>query len=442
MRLNSLSILLTILYRLINSKVLFVFELFRHGARSPMKLNGKIDTIGQKWELLGGELTYSGMRMQYLLGMSLRQRYIIDNPLLSPNFNPNEIYLYTTYKNRTIQSGYSQLSGLFPYNSKYLTEMQISNSLPPINVSDLESILKELGNKPMPLNFQIVPLHAIDNDNPFNIITKCDSGIENNNDNNEEKMLSEINDTINNFSLNFKENLKISLKKEDEYFQSWVNLNDIADAFLANDFDKRDLNYLNVDLSKLNETVLNLKSLKFKIYDNTSIVGKVTMSPILKQLLVYMHLQIKGGEISNSGPKFVLYSGHDTTVLLMLNFLKASLKLENFTFTYIEYAANVIIELNQNETNKILSIRILYNNKEIYNDEMTNFENKVKDYYATNKEINIICGIEISSSFQIKIFIFGVLISIIIFLIIHLTQIIKNTHEKEKELSSDTMITI
>ena len=42
MRLNSLSILLTILYRLINSKVLFVFELFRHGARSPMKLNGKI----------------------------------------------------------------------------------------------------------------------------------------------------------------------------------------------------------------------------------------------------------------------------------------------------------------------------------------------------------------------------------------------------------------
>lgn len=61
------------------SKLLFVWEQFRHGARGPWisvdPITG-LDFIGEKWTG-EGELTPLGTRMHYLLGASMKKNIII-----------------------------------------------------------------------------------------------------------------------------------------------------------------------------------------------------------------------------------------------------------------------------------------------------------------------------------------------------------------------------
>ena len=71
-------------------KIRFVFEIFRHGARTPL-LDGetKTDYLGKKW-IGDGELTSVGMRQHFLLGHRNREVY---KDFLSNSYNVNEIYI-------------------------------------------------------------------------------------------------------------------------------------------------------------------------------------------------------------------------------------------------------------------------------------------------------------------------------------------------------------
>ena len=54
------------------------------------------------------------MRQRYLLGHYNRERYVEKFSFLSEQYNPDEIYMQSTNVNRTMQSGYSELMGLYP----------------------------------------------------------------------------------------------------------------------------------------------------------------------------------------------------------------------------------------------------------------------------------------------------------------------------------------
>ena len=54
------------------------------------------------------------MRQRHLLGRHNRQRYVHDYSLISPEYTPGEVYMQSTNVNRTVQSGYSELMGLYP----------------------------------------------------------------------------------------------------------------------------------------------------------------------------------------------------------------------------------------------------------------------------------------------------------------------------------------
>ena len=100
------------------SKLLFVWEQFRHGARGPWisvdPITG-LDFIGEKWT-----------RMHYLLGASMKKKY---NNFLSKQFNPNEIYIISTDVNRTMMSSYAHLQGMYNNStSSLLTDKQINLS--------------------------------------------------------------------------------------------------------------------------------------------------------------------------------------------------------------------------------------------------------------------------------------------------------------------------
>ena len=100
-------ILISLIISLIKSEeeLRWAFEIFRHGARTPydgMTKNFE-DCFGQKW-IGKKELTGVGMHQHFLVGTRNRIKYINDKKLLSPIYDPREIYLISTDSNRTIMS--------------------------------------------------------------------------------------------------------------------------------------------------------------------------------------------------------------------------------------------------------------------------------------------------------------------------------------------------
>ena len=133
-----LLIILLFLLTFQQDKYKFVFQIHRHGARAPVYNMIKnvtdnktyIDIYNETWNF-NGELTETGKRMHYLIGVHNRKKYINNSQLLSDIYNPNEILVKSTNVNRTIMSIYSQLQGFYPQNISY----KISNEIPDINLT-------------------------------------------------------------------------------------------------------------------------------------------------------------------------------------------------------------------------------------------------------------------------------------------------------------------
>ena len=95
-------------------KIIFAWQINRHGARAPyLGVKDGIDIYGEKWTQIE-ELSDVGKRMLYLLGVRVRKRYVEKYGLLSQTYNPQEIYIRSTDVNRTIESIESFLQGLYP----------------------------------------------------------------------------------------------------------------------------------------------------------------------------------------------------------------------------------------------------------------------------------------------------------------------------------------
>lgn len=64
-----------------------------------------------------GMLTASGMRQRYLLGRYNREKYINKYNLLDENYVESQVYIETSDVYRTLQSTYSEMTGMFPPKS-------------------------------------------------------------------------------------------------------------------------------------------------------------------------------------------------------------------------------------------------------------------------------------------------------------------------------------
>ena len=83
-----------------------MYELTRHGARSPTE--SEYYTVGPNM------LTPEGMRQRFLLGTYNRQRYVQGYDLIDLEGDIlSQVYMQSTIVNRTMQSGYSELMGMF-----------------------------------------------------------------------------------------------------------------------------------------------------------------------------------------------------------------------------------------------------------------------------------------------------------------------------------------
>jgi len=120
--------------------------IMRHGDRTPIDRYPKDPYDSRKyWPEGFGRLTQRGKMMQYNLGQYIRQRY---NGYLNATYTPEEIYVQSSDKDRTIMSAMANLAGMFP--SKDLTEQFV-----PVHAISPEIDNKIAFTKPCPRYAQI-----------------------------------------------------------------------------------------------------------------------------------------------------------------------------------------------------------------------------------------------------------------------------------------------
>ena len=68
-----------------------------------------------------------------MLGRYNRQKYIIENDLMDPEYNPSQFKILSTPFSRTIMSGYSELLGLFPPKSRSVSNL-VEKHEPPMKL--------------------------------------------------------------------------------------------------------------------------------------------------------------------------------------------------------------------------------------------------------------------------------------------------------------------
>ena len=130
-------------------KVIFAWQIHRHGARAPYSgVENGVDAYKENWIQIN-ELSGVGKRMLYLLGVKARKRYIDQFQLLNKTYNPQEIYIRSTDVNRTIESVESYLQGLYPEGTGPIINEDILDNedivYPPNNnfTEDFKYIIKE-----------------------------------------------------------------------------------------------------------------------------------------------------------------------------------------------------------------------------------------------------------------------------------------------------------
>ena len=153
---------------LATDKIGFVFEIVRHGARNTYMLDGNWTNgfpVGPEM------LTPQGMRQRYLLGRYARQKYSVDYDLLDPDFVQDQVYCQSTDVDRTMQSCYSELMGVYPPSESGAFELasgeqkSISSGrgMPQLSIANANEINAALGNEAVPNGFVSVPVYTFKN---------------------------------------------------------------------------------------------------------------------------------------------------------------------------------------------------------------------------------------------------------------------------------------
>ena len=154
-------------------EIVFVFEHFRHGARSSVYIDKhNIDIYDIKW-IGDGELTPVGMRMLYLIGVHIRNKYsnIINNLTSS-----NDLLVYSTDLNRTIVSAEAQLLGMFPpKKGDIILDEHIKYSYPPNNIPiEVQEEINKLDKVSIPSKIRAIPINFFHKEKKPYLLTEED----------------------------------------------------------------------------------------------------------------------------------------------------------------------------------------------------------------------------------------------------------------------------
>ena len=423
----------------------FGFILSRTGAHSPSKLkqinsNDNIiykDIFGYEW-FAENELTSVGKRQHFYLG--LRNNLEYKNKLCSENYHPKEILVYSSESNKTIQSSYAQLHGLYQKNNITLTNQQMENAVPPLN-SDCgyinEKIELDKNKYFMPNNMQIVPVHTFYEKDHNYLLEKeknCPNiqkfyqklellsqkkreGILNyKSKNTNDKTYGEIIIELLNEAKIFKDDYDIDFLKNNSTFFKIMAETFICEYFEAVNFDKfinKGINiyklfsmfeeYLSeINIGGVKNTIKKNEDLISETYKLAKNVNYDLFNNLLQWLKIKVENDIKKNfdELSYQSPKLVLYISHHESVESLLYFLIQTFNIKNNQqYNYINFTSFISIELyrKNNPNNEYAKndfyIKIIFDNEQIGSDiSYVEFEEKIKISKISFEQLEEYCG--------------------------------------------------
>ena len=300
-------LMLILLFSIIKSedKLIFVMTHFRHGARAPSKYydsENYLDYTKEFWKD-SSELIAVGQRMLFLLGIRNRIRYIENKKFLSEKYDPHEILIYSTYKNRTIDSVNSLIQGLYPpylNQGLSLTTEQEKMAFPPcyIDYDNInEEIKKSLVNNALPNSMTIIPIRTITiNDRKMRLyhLGTCQ---------NKTKAFQKENEKLESlvniqkiFQEKYSEKLNSFYGKNETYNLKFIY--NFCDAFLSDYTDNRELTELKntgIDFEDLKSYCYDFNTLYFRDYelgDEKGEAAKLDVSPLMEEFIYYMKQRI------------------------------------------------------------------------------------------------------------------------------------------------------
>ena len=391
-------------------KLLFAWEHFRHGARNPCThINKKtwIDFIGVQWQN-EGELTSLGLRAHYLLGVSTKKKY---EQFLSKSFNTNEIFIISTDTNRTITSALANLQGIYNnYTTQNLTINQIEKAkikgLNETYKKKIDKKIEDLKKSYIEDGVSIMPVHIFSKvglQYSLNGASFCPGSTKYQNEAKEQKEVKKIlndfiqntNDTYGKYIFKF---MNVSSEITPNYLFINNNLNYICDAYVADYFSGKEMPHINntgIDMQQLYNHCVNylIIDLYYKTYGlPPTKLAYLTVSPVFRTIFNYMDRRIKLFEENNadkiepSSPKFVIYSGHDSSLGAVDVFLKDVFDIE---YGYSQYTSSQLFELWHNKSGYFIKYLFDQEEKAVY--ELNTFKEKVNKNLLSESEINEIC---------------------------------------------------
>lgn len=253
-------------------KLIFSADLIRHGDRNPEK---EIPAAPVVWKEGLGELTPIGMNQVYRLGAMLRKKYVDEYHLLPANYDAKTMYVRSTDMNRTLMSATAFLFGLYPLESGAL-----------------------------PSGFQPIPIHTVSVNQDTLLAVKG---------------YSLTQDIWKEKSLLFKDKLPVWSKATGIQINSFREL-----GYLADNLRVRNIHHVSLppglSQSDANEMMAIAEWAmveKFKRHAVTYSMGHELLSLIANAMKE---------SIQHKSPlKYILFSGHDSSMMAVMNTLGSPL---------------------------------------------------------------------------------------------------------------------
>jgi len=458
-----------------SEKLIFAALHSRHGARAPLNCDeNTIDYLGEKWTN-PGELTSTGQRMEYILGLRNRQRYITGKyHFLSEKYDPHEILVYSTNVNRTMLSITSQLQGLYPMYSKagnILTEEQLKMSNPPVDISyeEIKKEIENLNNSALPNYMSVIPVHVVrTSERKMNVqdSSGCSDKVNKTRDNNKVTKKIII-DAASEFNSKYSKKLHNYYDKNPENFTydfDWIGLfcdtlvSDYSDGRKMEDF----FNRTGIIMDELLSDCWKIIEINFRddfFGDDNNEVIRLGESTLIKEILHYMKLRIdediksENEEINVSDyskPKMLIYSGHDSTLtgeeMFMIKFF--GLKVEDYI--YPTYTTQLSFEVTRDDERpekldySMYKVSFYINDKVLVSKNFDEFKKIVENNALSKHQINEYCDgkkEEKSNSGHIyAVICLGCLSCAFLVIIIILVLKLKSIKDKESDNKNNSLM--
>jgi hypothetical protein len=184
------------------------------------------------------------------------------------------------------------------------------------------------------------------------------------------------------------------------YLFNKTNIYYLSDTFFSNYFNGRKMKYINdtgINMEEFfqnsfNVTFIDTYHYTFGIPSTDTVY--ITVSPMFRNILHYMDLRIKldkenkADEIIADSPRFVVMSGHDTSLAPIDIFMESEFGID---FGMATYASSQTFELWKNGTTGNYSIHYLFNQELKGVFDMDYFINKLNDKIYTPDKLREIC---------------------------------------------------